>query len=169
VFEAVVLLPSPEVRMLAGNRRAMVLAVVLSAGVVGVGGGASAAAPDAVKRMSVREHVTLKLVKRIGSSTFEHAGRATGTVDGTVTSRSTMSHSVLLRGMVTITTSKGRLRLRIDGRARSLELRTRFNGTATIAGGTGRYRHAQGRGTFDGIVNRSTWAATIDARGSFTY
>jgi hypothetical protein len=80
-----------------------------------------------------------------------------------------MLHSVLLRGTVTITTSQGRLRLRIDGRARSLALRTSFDGSASIAGGTGRYAHAQGRGTFKGIVNRSTWAATIDARGSFTY
>ena len=117
---------------------------------------------------SVTEHVTLKLVKRTGSTKLEHRGRATGSVAGPVRSVITLSHSVVLRGTVTISTSRGKLRLEVDGRARSLELRTRFTGSATIAGGTGRYANARGKGTFKGVVNRSTWAVTIDATGSFT-
>jgi hypothetical protein len=119
--------------------------------------------------MPVREHIALKLVKKTGSTGFEHAGRATGTVSGSVRSRITLTHSVVLRGTVTITTSRGRLRLKVDGRARSIELRSRFSGSASIAGGSGRYAHASGSGTFSGVVNRSTWAATIDASGSFSY
>ncbi|HMJ36271.1 MAG TPA: autotransporter [Baekduia sp.] len=117
----------------------------------------------------IHEHVALKLLKRSGSSVFEHTGRATGTVAGSVRSRITLSHSVLLRGTVTISTSKGKLRLDVSGRARSIELRTKFDGTARIAGGSGRYADAHGSGTFTGVVNRSTWAATIDATGSFSY
>jgi hypothetical protein len=123
----------------------------------------------ATSSMKVTEHVTLKLVKRTGSTKFEHSGRASGTVAGSVRSVITLSHSVVLRGTVTITTSDGKLRLKVDGRARSLELRTKFNGSATIAGGSGRYTHARGSGTFNGVVNRSTWNTTIDAKGSFTY
>jgi hypothetical protein len=119
--------------------------------------------------MKVTEHVVLKLVKRSGTTKFEHTGRATGTVSGSVRSSTTLTHSVVLRGTVTINTSRGKLRLKVDGRARSLELRARFSGTATIAGGTGRYAHARGTGTFTGVVNRSTWAATIDSSGSFSY
>jgi hypothetical protein len=119
--------------------------------------------------MTVAEHVAMKLAKRTGSTKFEHTGRATGTVSGSVRSVITLSHSVVLRGTVTINTSRGKLRLKVDGRARSLELRTRFDGSAKIAGGTGRYAHARGTGTFTGVVNRSTWAATIDSSGSFTY
>jgi hypothetical protein len=132
-------------------------------------GGATASGSHAASSMKVTEHVALKLVKKTGSTKFQHSGRATGTVAGSVRSIITLSHSVVLRGTVTITTSRGKLRLKVDGRARSLELRTRFNGSATIAGGSGRYAHAHGTGTFDGVVNRSTWAATIDATGSFTY
>jgi hypothetical protein len=110
----------------------------------------------------------LTLVKRTGATKFEHKGNATGTVTGSVRSVITLSHSVVLRGTVTISTRHGKLRLKVDGRARSLELRTRFDGSATIAGGTGRYAHARGTGRFDGVVNRATWAATIDATGSFT-
>jgi hypothetical protein len=119
--------------------------------------------------MSVREHVTLKLVKRTGSTKFEHSGRATGTVGGAVRSKITLTHSVVLRGIVTIATSRGKLRLKVDGRARGIEQRSPFDGTATILTGTGRYAKAKGKGTFKGVVNRATWAATIDAKGTFTY
>lgn len=124
---------------------------------------------QAAKAMAVDEHVALKLVKRTGATGFQHTGRATGTVAGSVRSRITLAHSVVLRGTVTITTGRGKLRLKVDGRARSIGLRSRFSGSATIAGGSGRYAHAKGTGTFTGVVNRSTWAATIDASGSFSY
>jgi hypothetical protein len=117
---------------------------------------------------SVKEHVDLKLVKKSGGSKFQHSGRATGTFVGTVKSKITIEHSVVLRGTVTISTSGGAVRMKVDGRARSLSLRTKFNGTATITGGTGRYAHAKGTGRFSGVVNRSSWHATLDATGSFT-
>lgn len=123
----------------------------------------------AASSMSVREHVALTLVKRTGSTRFEHTGRATGTVGGSVHSKITLTHSVVLRGTVTIATRKGRLKLKVDGRARSIETHSPFDGKAWILAGTGRYAHAQGTGTFKGVVNRSTWAAKIDAQGSFTY
>jgi hypothetical protein len=117
----------------------------------------------------VKEHVDLVLVKRSGTTKFQHKGRATGTLAGRVGSRITISHSVVLKGTVTITTSSGKVRLNVDGRARSLGLRTKFTGTAVIAGGTGRYAHAKGTGRFTGVVNRRSWHATIDAAGSFSY
>jgi hypothetical protein len=133
--------------------------------------GPAPASPEshAATVMKVNEHIALKLVKRSGSTGFEHAGRASGTVAGAVRSKITLSHAVVLKGTVTITTSRGRLRLNVNGRARSIELRSKFEGTATIAGGSGRYAHASGTASFKGVVNRSTWAATIDAAGSFRY
>jgi hypothetical protein len=124
---------------------------------------AFAAAPH-----KVTEHVTLKLVKRTGRTKFEHRGRATGTAAGTVHSRITLRQSMIMDGTVTIATSRGKLTLKVHGRARSLELRTRFDGTAKITDGTGHYANARGAGSFKGIVNRSTWAATLDASGSYT-
>lgn len=135
-------------------------------------GGAVAVASAAQER-SVKEHVVLKLVTRKNAShgaiKFKHAGQAKGTLSGAVTSRMTLTHLLLLRGTVTITTSKGKLTVKFDGRARSLESPSWFKGTATIIDGTDRYAHARGRGTFTGLVNRRTWAASIDATGSFTY
>jgi hypothetical protein len=116
----------------------------------------------------VREHVDLKLVKKSGASRFEHSGRASGTFTGAVRSKISIAHSVVLSGAVSIKTSGGTVRLKVKGRARSLSLRTKFDGTATISGGTGRYARAKGTGRFTGVVNRKTWHATLDATGSFS-
>jgi hypothetical protein len=112
------------------------------------------------------EHVTLTLVKKSGTN-FQHKGRASGTVAGSVTSRIALS-SLSIAGTVTVRAKNGTLQLKVRGTARSGGLRSKFDGTATMSGGTGRYAKASGKGTFTGVVNRRTWAATIDARGSLT-
>lgn len=127
------------------------------------------AAPAAARNSrtrALREHVQLTLVKKSGTH-FRHRGTATGTVSGSVSSSITLD-SLALAGTVTITTKSGMLRLRVTGTARSSGLRSRFSGSAKVVAGTGRYTGARGRGVFDGVVNRSTWAATIDASGSLT-
>ena len=143
--------------------------MVLASALLALGGSSLVAATALAKTQQINEHVALTLVKRTGSTNFQHKGRATGTVSGTVRSTITLTHAVVLNGTVTITTSAGQLRLKVSGRARSLAIRSAFNGSATIAGGTGRYAHAHGKGGFTGIVNRNTWAATLDATGSLTY
>jgi hypothetical protein len=117
----------------------------------------------------VKEHVDLKVVSRSdGGTRFVHTGSATGTFAGSVRSKITLAHSVVLSGVVTIRAKGGTVTMKVNGRARSLSVRTKFNGTAAITGGTGKYAHAKGTGQFTGVVNRSTWHATIDATGSFT-
>jgi hypothetical protein len=156
-------------RALAGQCQAVAAALVLLlfGGLWSVGG--APASPHAAAARNVNEHVTLKLAERHGSTKFSHTGRATGSVSGSVRSTITLAHAVVLKGTVTITTSRGKVRMKIDGRARSLALRTKFSGKAKTDGGTGHYANASGEGTFTGIVNRQTWAITIDATGSLGY
>jgi hypothetical protein len=118
------------------------------------------------RTVPVTEHVALTLVKKSGTD-FQHKGRATGTVAGSVTSRIALT-SLSITGTVTVRAKGGTLRLKVRGTARSGGLRSTFDGTATMTGGTGRYDNARGKGTFTGVVNRRTWAATLDARGSLT-
>jgi hypothetical protein len=118
------------------------------------------------RTVPVTEHVALTLVKKTGTN-FQHKGRATGTVAGTVTSRIKLT-SLSIAGTVTVRAKGGTLQLKVRGTARSGGLRSKFDGTATMTGGTGRYAGARGKGTFTGVVNRRTWAATLDARGSLT-
>ena len=44
-----------------------------------------------------------------------------------------------------------------------------FGGTMTITHGTGRYAHAHGGGGFYGVINRQTYAATIQTTGTLAY
>lgn len=146
----------------------MTLTTFAAVGALGLSGLAATSVASAARTTQVREHVSLKLVKRSGS-TFTHSGTVTGTIPGSA--RSTMRlDGLTLSGTVKIRARGGEtLNLKIRGTARSAGLRSRFGGTATIDGGSGKYAHARGRGRFSGVVNRSTWAATIDANGSLTY
>jgi hypothetical protein len=144
-----------------------------AAGIAGaalwVGGAGSAPAEpvaETARTVPAIEHVALTLVKKTGTN-FQHKGRATGTVAGSVTSRIKLT-SLSIAGTVTVRAKGGTLRLNVRGTARSGGLRSKFDGTATMTGGTGRYAGARGKGTFAGVVNRRTWAATLDARGSLT-
>jgi hypothetical protein len=146
-----------------------VLASAAIAAILGVAVTSSAPAdPTAhtTKTVPATEHVTLSLVKKTGTK-FQHKGRATGTVAGSVTSQITLT-SLSIAGTVAVRAKDGTLRLKVRGTARSGGLRSKFDGTATMTGGTGRYAKARGKGTFTGVVNRRTWAATLDARGSLT-
>jgi len=44
-----------------------------------------------------------------------------------------------------------------------------FGGSLTVTHGTGRYSHAHGTGGLYGVINRKTYAVTIQTTGSLTY
>jgi hypothetical protein len=44
-----------------------------------------------------------------------------------------------------------------------------FAGTMTVSHGTGRYIHAHGRGGFYGVINRKTYAVTLQTTGTLSY
>ncbi len=139
---------------------------VATLGFTSVAGAPAAPTADIARTVPVTEHVALTLVKKSGTD-FQHKGRATGTVTGSVTSRIALT-SLSITGTVTVRAKGGTLQLKVRGTARSGGLRSTFDGTATMTGGTGRYADARGKGTFTGVVNRRTWAATLDARGLLT-
>lgn len=119
------------------------------------------------RTQSITEDVRLKLVKKSGMS-YEHRGSASGTFDGSVRSKMTLD-ALSISGVVTIVTRGGSVNLKVRGTARSGGLRSKFDGTATLTGGTGRFRKARGTGKFSGVVNRQTWAATLHATGTLAY
>lgn len=127
------------------------------------------AAPSgaSARTQSITEDVRLKLVKKSGMS-YEHRGTARGTFDGSVRSKMRLD-SLSISGVVTIVTRGGSVDLKVRGTARSGGLRSKFDGTATLTGGTGRFRKARGKGKFSGVVNRQTWAATLHATGTLSF
>lgn len=140
--------------------------IVVVLGAASAAGAPAEPAARSARTVPATEHVTLTLVKKTGTN-FQHKGRATGTVAGLVTSRIALT-SLSISGTVTVRAKDGTLQLKVRGTARSGGLRSTFDGTATMTGGTGRYAKARGKGTFTGVVNRRTWAATLDARGTLT-
>lgn len=160
VFQAIGRCPRRRAWLVSGVG-ATTLMVTVSAG--------APAAPTATaaRQVNATEHVTLTLVNKTGTK-FQHKGKATGTVAGSVTSQITLT-SLSIAGTVTVRAKGGTLKLKIRGAARSGGLRAKFDGTASMVGGTGRYAKARGGGTFSGVVNRRSWAATLDARGKMTY
>jgi hypothetical protein len=153
-------------RNLLGHRRASAVAVLVILAL------ALTAGPTAsMARTSSSEHITLKLTKRTGKKkvVLTHTGRATGSIAGRVRAKSTLLSRVVWRGTLSIATKRGTLRVKIDARAQSLARRSPFTGIATLRGGTGHYANARGVAPFKAILNRSTWAATIDTITAFRY
>jgi hypothetical protein len=152
-------------RILLGHRRPTAVTVLI---VIAL---ALAAGPAASMALTPapHEHITLKLVKRTGKTKLTHTGRALGPVAGRVRAKSTLLSRVVWRGTMSIATKRGTLRLKIDARGQSLARRSPFTGIATVTGGTGHYTHARGVSLFKAVLNRSTWAATIDTNNAFGY
>ncbi len=143
----------------------VVAAVAMVAAFTATGVVGTAEAP--AKTVRATENASLRLVKK-KNMRFTHRGRVTGTVSGPA--RSTIRLKGLsIRGTVTVSSKRGKLRIKIRGKARSGGMKPTFEGTARMSGGTGRYRKAKGSGRFKGVINRSTWATTIRAVGSLTY
>lgn len=115
------------------------------------------------KAINVTERVQLHLVRKRGS-TLDLQGTVSGALSGPVVARFNV-RVVSVTGLVTIFPKEGgSLSFSIAGNADSIGVRARFSGSVTVTGGTGRWARARGRGTFSGIVNRRTWAATATVR-----
>ncbi|MBB4660798.1 hypothetical protein BDZ31_000371 [Conexibacter arvalis] len=136
---------------------------MLSALIAFAAAAAFAAAPAQAKTIKVVERARLGLVRQHGS-TIDLRGKVRGTLSGPVLARFNV-RLLSVTGLVTIfPKGGGSLSFSVAGRARSAAVRARFSGSVTVTGGTGRWAGARGRGSFDGVVNRRTWAATATVR-----
>lgn len=149
--------------------RAAVAAVAVLAAWGTFASGTASAAPQAqaARTLNVTETVSMRLVRKSGNILYER-GSASGTLPGTVTGR--FEVGVTVKGSVTIyPRSGGSLTINVLGQPRSAGVVARFTGTMAVRSGTGRYARAVGSGTFEGTVNRRTWAVTVQARARLSY
>ncbi len=146
---------------------ASVLAVAAS---LWLGAGVGSARPVAHKKhtISVSENADLHLIKKSGGILHE-SGVATGTLPGSVTARFDIGNILRPKGSVTFHVRHGTLTLDVVGTPQSLGTVAKFSGSMTLRKGTGRYAHAHGKGTFNGTVNRRTWAMTVHGHAKLTY
>ena len=107
----------------------------------------------AAQAQSVRDEGRLRLVKRSGSVLLEE-GPASGTLSGKVRARFFYNGGPVVTAQFTIDTAGGTIRAHGLGRLSSPTSSTpSFAGPLAIAGGSGRYAHARGRGRLYGVLN----------------
>lgn len=132
-----------------------------------VGAVAVAAAGES---QTVSDSGHLHLVSSKGGSALHEAGKASGTLPGTVTvaltihtSTATSSFTIDVQGGGSIYgKASGALKTGKGGYAS-------FGGHLTVAGGTGKYAHASGTGGLYGVIDRYNDALTVKVQGTLQY
>lgn len=130
--------------------------------------GATGPSAHAARSIKVNDVVRLHLVRKSGS-TLQEAGTATGSVPGSVRARFKVTVAIVSGTITIYPRSGGSVTMSAVGVPSSTGVRARFSGSLRITGGTGRYAHARGKGSFSGMVNRRSWAATVNAHGQMSY
>jgi hypothetical protein len=123
-------------------------------------------AAHAARSLNVTDEAHLRYHESAGSSLIEE-GNATGGLPGAVKVRFTVGPTV--SATFTIATHSGSLIGRGTGTLHSSGTYASFRGSMTITRGTGRYAHAHGGGGFYGVLNRRTYALTVQTTGRLSY
>jgi hypothetical protein len=95
-------------------------------------------------------------------------GEAKGTLPGWLRVYVTVGAPIVVRFTITVR-GGGTLSGEGSGKPKGNPAEPSFAGTTTVTRGTGRYRHARGKGDFYGTLNRSTYAAVMQTTGTFSY
>lgn len=130
----------------------------------------AAAAPiaQAARTIDVSQTAQLRLVRKSGSVLYEQ-GTASGTLPGTVSARFIVSVLKVTGEVTFYPRGGGSITFSVEGFPRSTGVNARFAGTMTITKGTGKYAGARGAASFNGIVNRRSWATSVSATGRMRY
>jgi hypothetical protein len=127
---------------------------------------ASATAALATRTRAARDTAHLHLVSSPGSSLLEE-GWASGTLPGRLRVHFDVGPTV--SASFAIYAKGGTIRGRGSGKLRSAGLYSTFGGSLRITGGSGRYRHARGRGGLYGSINRHTDAMIVQTTGTISF
>jgi hypothetical protein len=95
-------------------------------------------------------------------------GEAKGALPGWLRAYVTVGAPIVVRFTITVR-GGGTLSGEGSGKPKGNPAEPSFAGTMTVTRGTGRYRHAHGKGDFYGTLNRSTYAAVMQTTGTLSY
>jgi hypothetical protein len=138
---------------------------------------ASAAVPAASDGAHRRGHLARSLravdtahLHRVRCSCNEilEEGQAKGSLPGSVRAYVNVGAPIVFHFTITVR-GTGTLSGQGSGRPKGNPAEPSFSGTMTITRGTGRFRHAHGKGGFYGTINRSTYAAVMQTTGTLSY
>jgi len=120
----------------------------------------------AARDLNATDTARLHYLPSHGSSLLEE-GPATGALPGTVKLHMTVGATV--KGTFTINTHNGSIAGQASGTLHGTGPYASFGGSMTINHGTGHYAHARGHGGFYGVLNRNTYAMTVQTTGTLSY
>jgi hypothetical protein len=164
-----------EPRRLTYRRAALVLALALlvasTVSTITAHAGEPHTRAHAARALNVTDTAHLRYVRESGSALLDE-GAVSGALPGTVKVR--FNVGVTVTASFTIYARNGSLTGHGSGalhesHSSSHDAYVSFGGTMTIIHGTGRYAHAHGGGGFYGVINRETYAATIQTTGTLAY
>lgn len=118
------------------------------------------------RTLRVSDAAHLHRVPSQGTEILEK-GTASGTLPGTVTAYLNVGATVIAH--FTIHTSSGSISGVGSGKLKGRPAEPSFGGTMTVQHGTGRYAHAHGTGGFYGTINRSSYRAVVETKGTLSY
>lgn len=122
-------------------------------------------AADIARLSTIHEHGSLAIHGKGSSSTIEERGRGFGSFDCNVSIRLTLS-GVHVSGRYTAYPRGGSITGVAHATIHSAtSSAAHFTGTIRLDGGSGRYAHASGRASFDGSIDRKTYAMSIYISG----
>ncbi len=123
----------------------------------------------AARSLSVKDEGYLRLVKSSGSLLIDE-GPVRGTIPGRAKVRFVYNGDPAVTAQLTISGHAGSIVASARGRLSSpTSPHPSFDGTLTVTGGSGRYRHAHGSGRLYGIFYRRTYAMTVQTTGTVHY
>jgi hypothetical protein len=120
----------------------------------------------AARTLNVTDEAHLHYVRESGSS-LQEEGQATGGLPGRVQVRFNVGATVY--ASFSISTRYGSISGSGSGKLGGTGVWASFGGTMTVTHGTGRYSHAHGHGGFYGVINRHTYASTVQTTGTLDY
>ena len=95
-------------------------------------------------------------------------GQAKGALPGAVRAFVIVGAPIIFRFTITVR-GVGSLSGQGSGKPKGNPEEPSFSGTMTVTRGTGRYRHARGKGGFYGTINRASYAAVMQTTGTLSY
>lgn len=120
----------------------------------------------AAAKVKVSETAHLHMGRESGPDLLAQ-GPVSGTLPGTVKVRLTVGATI--EASFTITTKNGSISGHGSGKLHTSGEYASFGGTLSATGGSGRYAHAHGTGGLYGVINRRTYALTIQTTGTLSY
>lgn len=123
----------------------------------------------AARTLSLSLNVNMHLIGRPGHILNEQ-GSVSGTLPGSVSSRSTTLSSTQGTSTFTFYTKDGSIFGQADTHGRVVGANVYLTGTATITGGSGSWAHASGSGLqYSGVISRQNFHVTEHINGSIRY